>query len=197
MPCVLLANRPNLWQFVTTKFNIWTKKTRKFAEHNSTEYHKDCLARVEALENAIVNEQSSLPSRLSTVTDIEIAANRYIIKCMVDAILFCGKQCLALRGHRDDFTADPESNKGNFLALIDYSIRSGNSALEKHLKDASKNAVYTSKTIQNELIVCIGSHLRDKVIQEIKGAKWYSILCDEVTDVSTKQQLSLVIRFCR
>ena len=45
---------------------------------------------------------------------------------MVDAILLCGKQCLGLRGHRDDGSADPDTNKGNFLAVLDYSVRSGN-----------------------------------------------------------------------
>ena len=55
---------------------------------------------------------------------------------MADAILFCDKQCIALRGHRDDSTADSEVNKGNFLVLLDYSARSGNAALAKHLKEA-------------------------------------------------------------
>ena len=41
-----------------------------------------------------------------------MVANRYIIKCMVDAILLCGRHCL---GHRDDSTADEA--KFNFLAL--------------------------------------------------------------------------------
>lgn len=67
--------------------------------------------------------------------------------------------------------------------------------LEKHLKEGAKHAMYTSKTIQNELIQCIGNHLRDKVLDEIRVAKWFSVLCDEITDISTKEQLSLVIRF--
>ena len=132
---------------------------------------------------------------MQRITESNIAQNRYIIRCMADAILFCGKQCIALRGHRDDSTADSEVNKGNFLALLDYSIRSGNAALAKHLKEASKNAIYTSKTTQNQLIECIGDHIRHKIIQEIKQAKYYSVLCDEVVDVSTKEQVSIVLRF--
>ncbi len=62
-------------------------------------------------------------------------------------------------------------------------------------KDSARNALYTSKTIQNQLIYCIGGSIRDKIIEEVRKAKWYSILCDEVSDVSTKEQLSIVLRF--
>ncbi len=101
-------------------------------------------------------------------------------------ILVCGRQCIALRGHRDDSTADPLSNKVNFLALLDYSVRSGNTALDTHLKECGRNALYTSKTIQNDLIECIGDYLRGKILGEIKLATWDSVLCDEVTDVASK-----------
>ena len=107
----------------------------------------------------------------------------------------CGTQGLALRGHRDDSSADPGRNKGTLLALLDYSVRSGNSTLAKHFEVAAKNATYTSKTIQNQLIGIIGDFIRDKFIEEIKTAKFYSILCDDVTDVSNKEQLSIVFQF--
>ena len=77
-----------------------------------------------------------------------------------------------VRGHRDDSSVDPESNRGNFLALLDYNIESGNSALARHLQESSKNAIYTSKTIQNDLIDCIGSHIRDNILKERKEYKY-------------------------
>ena len=67
--------------------------------------------------------------------------------------------------------------------------------MANHLKTAAKNATYTSKTTQNELIECIDDHIRDSIIHEIKQAKYYSILCDEVVDVSSKEQVSIVLRF--
>ena len=30
---------------------------------------------------------------------------------------YCGRQCISLRGHRDDSTAGCDCNRGNFLAL--------------------------------------------------------------------------------
>ena len=81
------------------------------------------------------------------------------------------------------------------MALLDYSIETGNSALARHLQESSKNAIYTSKTIQNDLIDCIGSHIRYNILKEIKESKYYSILCNEVVDISNKEQVSIVLRF--
>ena len=53
----------------------------------------------------------------------------------------------------------------------------------------------TEMTTQNELIKCIGDHFRDSIIPEIKQAKYYCILCDEVVDVSSKEQVSIMLRF--
>ena len=60
-----------------------------------------------------------------------------------------------------------------FLAILNYSIKCGNTMLAHHFKDASKNAMYTSKTIQNQIIDIIGNHIRDKILSEIKEAKYY------------------------
>jgi hypothetical protein len=49
--------------------------------------------------------------------------------------------------------------------------------------------------IQNELISCCGSFITDKIITEVKHAKFYSIICDEACDTSTKEQMSLVLRY--
>ena len=51
------------------------------------------------------------------------------------------------------------------------------------------------KNIQNELINISAELLRSKIVKEITRAKFFSIMADEATDVSVKEQLSLVIRF--
>lgn len=51
-------------------------------------------------------------------------------------MLMCGQQSIALWGHRDDSTAPDSSNKGNFLAIVNYGIRWGNVEMANHLRDA-------------------------------------------------------------
>ena len=36
---------------------------------------------------------------------------------IAEAMIFTGKQCIALRGHWDDSGADPDSNRGKFIGL--------------------------------------------------------------------------------
>ena len=71
-----------------------------------------------------------------------------------------------------------------------------NPELKQHLSSpAARNATYVSPSIQNELINIIAYDiLQKKLIEEIKDAKFYSILADEVENHHV-EQLPLCIRF--
>ena len=43
--------------------------------------------------------------------------------------------------------------------------------------------------------MCCRDQIREKVLSEVQKAKYYSILADEVADISNAEQLSLVLRF--
>jgi hypothetical protein len=59
--------------------------------------------------------------------------------------------------------------------------------LEEHLKTAGKNAMYVSKTRQNELITLCGKRVAD--INQFWTRYSQSVLADETTDVSHHEQL--------
>jgi hypothetical protein len=61
----------------------------------------------------------------------------------------------------------------------------------------SKNATYISYPIQNNLIQCIGKEITTFITNEIKEAKYYSIMFDETTDVSVISQMSFSIRYLK
>ena len=109
------------------------------------------------------------------------------------------KQGLAFRGHRDDKISFAEQgdqgyhNPGNFIELVHFRAET-DSTLEKYLNKAPLNAKYTSKTIQNQMISIVGDHILSEIIQQIKSAKFYSLIADELSDVSNKEQVSLSFR---
>ena len=195
LPCVLIANKTNLGQLVTHKFNHWTKKSSKFSNHNSKQYHQLAVTQAEALKSSHTRPEMAIDNQLRGIRAQEIAKNRSIIKHIADAVHLCGTQNIALRGHRDDHTKTSSGNKGTFLAILDYSVRSGNEILRNHFEECPRNATYTSKTIQNQLIEVIGDYIRNQILEEVKKAKYYSVLCDEVSDASNKEQVSIVLRF--
>lgn len=45
------------------------------------------------------------------------------------------------------------------------------------------------------MIDILADQVRQKIVGNIEAAKWYTVIADEVTDVSNKEQLSLVLRY--
>ncbi|XP_071056243.1 52 kDa repressor of the inhibitor of the protein kinase-like [Onthophagus taurus] len=86
-------------------------------------------------------------------------------------------------------------NEGNFRELLRFRVESGDDILRKHLETMSSRATYISKTTQNELVNCIGEEITAKIVNQIKNAKYFSVMFDETTDVSHVSQMSIVIRY--
>ena len=116
---------------------------------------------------------------LACLTRREINAikeNRQIVKSIARAVLFCGRQCIALRGHSEKLD-DP--------------------TLAAHLQTetVSSRVTYLSPQSQNEMIDVIGKHyIQKKRVKEILESKYYAILADEATS-HNEEKLAIVIRF--
>ncbi|XP_063755768.1 zinc finger MYM-type protein 1-like [Eleginops maclovinus] len=120
----------------------------------------------------------------------EVDKNRHILSKIIDCVKFCGAFELALRGHDE---SESSENPGVFRGLVDF-VASLDAVLHDHLQTAT---VFkgTSKTVQNELLDCMLSVLRECIIGEIRSADFVSIQADETMDISTQCQLVLVIRY--
>ena len=107
-------------------------------------------------------------------------------------VVFCGKQNSLLRGHGDDDkileAADSEHNPGNFKAILNLRVESGDKMLQDHLARVGKNATYTSKTIQNELIEVTRDRICQTIIDKATNPFFYTVLADKVDDVSDIEQ---------
>lgn len=117
----------------------------------------------------------------------EVDKNRHILSKIIDCVKFCGAFELALRGHGE---SEDSENPGVFRGLGDFV----DAAVHEHLQTA---AVFkgTSRTVQNELLDCMLSVLREQITDEIKSADFVSIQADETTDISTQCQLVIVVRY--
>ncbi|XP_060873882.1 uncharacterized protein LOC132947614 [Metopolophium dirhodum] len=90
----------------------------------------------------------------------------------------------------DDFKNVVESTEKD---LLKFRIDSGDDVLKNHLQNCPKNSNFISKTTQNDLIDCCASVILGKIVNAIKESKYFSILVDETTDISTSKQLVLCI----
>lgn len=98
-----------------------------------------------------------------------IQSNKTVLPLIVDAVMLCAKQQIALRGHRDyniDFAEAPAQNEGNFIAILRL-LAESNPELKRHLISGPANARYTSKTVQNEIISVMADLIRDYVSRRL------------------------------
>ena len=109
---------------------------------------------------------------------------------------------IALRGPQDDSKYHPDvgepsslGGRGNFVELVNLTIRQGKKNLEEHLKSCSSRETYISKTTQNILLSCCSNAVTETTIKGINDAQYFSILCDEASDTSNKEQLFFCLRY--
>ena len=57
--------------------------------------------------------------------------------------------------------------------------------------------MYLSPTIQNELIEVLGKKVKHLILEEIKAAKYFSILLDSTPEVSHIDQMVLIGRYVK
>lgn len=68
---------------------------------------------------------------------------------------------------------------GEILNLV-----SKHDALVKNrLSQGPRNAKYTSKSTQNEILECLAEMVREEIIKEVKESEHFSILADETKDI--------------
>ena len=179
--------------FVVSPFRLWHKKTQKCKDHELTQYHQKALQLSHDFIRSVESPETSVVALIDTRRAANIERNRHILKCVADVILHCGKQCVALRGSVEGI--DVPGNPGNFLSLLKL-IAKYDEVLYNHLHSpAMKCVTFMSPQTQNELIEVIAKHIiLHDIVNEIKQAKYYSIMADEVTSHNT-EQLAFCVRF--
>ena len=201
LPCVLFGvqcgrNSNKLDKLYKTPLTLWMSAMSRFTKHASgkCEMHNFSVIAMDNFLRNMRRESVPIDQQLNNLLQEQIKRNREILKSLFKTIIFCGRNNIALRGPRDD---DPQnaSLSGNFQALLEFRIDSGDQTLQHHLKTAPRNATYISKTIQNEMITTVGAIIVNNLSQEIRGSKYFSIMSDEAADISNKENLSVVIRF--
>ncbi len=159
--CTLFVkDRSKLGRLVNKPFGKWVKVTGILDGHASNSYHINALNDATAFIQSVKNPQKTIDVRLNTELARNIEANRHIVKCCIESVLFCGRQNIALRG--DNEKLDHPGNPGNFLAYLKDMARR-DALLQSHLEHPRlRNATYLSPQIQNEVIDVLGR----KIIQQ-------------------------------
>ncbi|CAH1985723.1 unnamed protein product, partial [Acanthoscelides obtectus] len=204
--CVLLGKtqggrgHQELGAFVSKPFINWKKALESFDHHADTKYHKFAVEQAANFARIMEGKTLDVTECLNVENNKIAEENRKRLKAIVETIILCGRQAIALRGSHDSGEIginEPEHNDGNFRALLRFRARSGDEALKNHLltQNIHSRAMYTSSVIQNEVIELCGSAIQTQVLNRVKEAGFFTILADETQDISRGEQLALCLRY--
>ena len=191
-------DQPNI--LVNKPYRNWKDAKSDLKTHSVTDAHVTATAKREAFMQTYQKPQIRIDNVISQHNKGVIEKNRKFLLSILKCVELCGRNGMALRGHRDDSTIPDKSHQGNFKNLLEFRIDDGDVCLKEHLETCSKNASYISKTTQNELLECIKEYIQDVIISEIRSQKIgpkFGIQADEVTDISNSEQLGLVLRYVK
>ena len=130
------------------------------------------------------NTTRNIGEQLSEQHSTQKKKNREALHSIMSAIRYLGRQGLALRGNGVE-------KDGNFRQLQMKAERDPN--LLEWLK--RKDNVYISPDIQNEIIKVLGITILRNLATCLQKAPFLCIMIDETTDVSNREQATVVIRW--
>ncbi|XP_024178762.2 zinc finger MYM-type protein 1-like [Rosa chinensis] len=121
----------------------------------------------------------------------DIEDNRLRLKASIESVRLLANQGAAFRGHDE---TENSLNEGYFREVIKSFSRMSIEVERVVLGNAPGNAKYISPSIQKQLLNILGNKVRNKIREEVGDSK-YCILVDEAVDISSKEQITIILRF--
>ena len=135
-PCApFAADRSNKGALVTIPFNKWARYTNLIVAHADKQYHRDAMLAAKAFCETMENPTATIQCHISTEREKRIKENRKLLQLIGKAVLYCERQCIALRGDKERLYQPV--NPGNFRALLKL-ISEGNDVRAQHLRNANR-----------------------------------------------------------
>lgn len=120
----LLVNKP---------FIKWKNTPENFTMLSNSDNHKLSTLREEEFVEIIENKTFDVATQLDSFRKTQVNENRLKLIPIIETIIFCGRQELAMRGHDDSgpiFNCEKDNNDGNFRSLLRFRAFSGDLTLK-------------------------------------------------------------------
>ena len=169
--------------YITNGFKNWKKAPECFKDHQNSKCHRGATT-----FEVIVPSCNDPSTMLSEQLLKSRAEERQYLKALMECIQFLARQGLPLRGsdHIDD----------NLSQLLLLRSKDNPTILKKLSSHTSaNNRKFTHQDYQNEILSLMANEVLRTKLKAIKESTYYSIMCDEYTDVANKEQLSFCIRW--
>lgn len=167
--------------FVSTGFTNWKDACVKFRTHDSSNSHKEAVEKMVTLPSTT----RDIGESLSAAHKMEKSQNRQMLMKILSNVQFLARQSLPFRG-------DGDESESNFIQLL--LLRGTDDTRVKEWVQKKTNK-YTSAEIQNELIRIMALQVLREIACNLHNTPFYTIMADETTDSSNKEQFVVCIRW--
>ena len=175
-------------------FTQWKKLSNKIPEHENSLNHKKCFCSWKTLESSL--NTGGIDKELQEKIAEEENHWRTILYVIIDIIIYLAKQGSPFRGSIESLDiGDPKS--GKFLNTVEL-VSHYHPPLRDHIRRHKKGQVsYFSASVQKEFLEIIANKIRERIFNDIREAKYFSIMFDCTPDVSHLEQMSEDIRYVK
>lgn len=116
----------------------WKKAFKRFREHEINNYHLNSTMKADNFLNVKSGKISGIDVVVNNWAENDAKENRVKIVTIIETVILCGRQRIALRGHRDHGTFDlenpPIDNEGNFRDSLRARIDAGDTNLKNYFE---------------------------------------------------------------
>ena len=161
-------------------FSYWKDATMLFKKHQETKTHREAVEAVITLPKTTGN----VGELLNKTHKAEKENSRRMLDIIFSSVRYLARQGLALRGDTSD--------ESNLIQLLRVRAED-NPQVTKWLEKATNK--YTSPENQNEMLMIMAHHVLQKIMLSIHSSPFLCLMVDEATDVSNKEQLTIIIRW--
>ena len=165
--------------WVTRPVNNWVKAPSQLRMHERSEWH---MAAVKKQAMSLSTECSgNVVQQILAASEEEKKLNQELIKKLVRSLYF------SVKHHIPHTTI--------FKGLITLQIENGDIRLKAHRENCPHNATYESYATVVDLLACISKVLEENLLTSFKASRNFSLMADEATDISSKEDLSVCARW--
>lgn len=184
------------------RFKYITCKGGALISHMNTMYHRNVTVALDYFKpSQTKNRELDIRLLVNEFPRRQAIENRGFLSPIVDAILTCTRQIIALLGNLNETSSislegrEPEFNDGNYRALLLYRISGGERDLQLHAKSAKVNVTRQSSDTKNAHISAAGSLIKETSIRRTMLANFRAIIADYTTDRQNVERLAIVVRY--
>jgi hypothetical protein len=170
--------------------NDFKNITRTLSNHESSPDHMQSV-----IAHGLYIRNDRIDLKLIENANRQVADNRELLRQIIDALIYIGRQNISLRGHREGIDSN---NRGNFLELVKL-LSNNHGPLKRHIEQIEgkkKNRLtFLSNVTQNHLLNIISEVIRSKILNEVKRSGQFAVIIDTTTDVSNLEQFTFILRY--